>query len=108
LAAANALACGVCGLTDGSTTGDWRLPSVSELESLIDFERVSPALSNAADNCHRAEGDALPEVQSDYYWSSTSHIEGANTAWNMHLYHGFVNMNNKSSSCYVWTVRRGR
>ena len=31
------LANGACGLTDGSTTGDWRLPNEKELHSLIDL-----------------------------------------------------------------------
>ena len=32
---ANTLATGACGLTDSSMAGDWRLPSVNELQSLI-------------------------------------------------------------------------
>jgi hypothetical protein len=48
IAAANALASGSCGLSDGSKAGDWRLPNVKELESLIDFAFAGPALSYAA------------------------------------------------------------
>jgi hypothetical protein len=44
LNAANTLASGSCGLTDGSAAGDWRLPNVKELQSLIDFGNVNPAL----------------------------------------------------------------
>jgi hypothetical protein len=48
LTAANTLASGSCGLTAGSMAGDWRLPNAKELQSLIDFGFVTPALSNAA------------------------------------------------------------
>jgi len=33
----NSLASGACGLTDNSVAGDWRLPNVKELHSLIDL-----------------------------------------------------------------------
>jgi len=35
---------GDCGLSDGSVAGDWRLPNVRELSSLIDFSEVDPGL----------------------------------------------------------------
>jgi hypothetical protein len=34
---AHSLASGICGLADGSVAGDWRLPNVKELQSLVDF-----------------------------------------------------------------------
>ena len=40
----NDLADGICGLTDGSVVGDWRLPNVKELLSLIDYANNFPAL----------------------------------------------------------------
>jgi Protein of unknown function (DUF1566) len=41
---ANTLSNGTCGLTDGSVAGDWRLPNVKELLSLIDYGHFDPAL----------------------------------------------------------------
>ena len=41
---ANGLHSGMAGLTDGSQVGDWRLPNIRELRSLIDYERYAPAL----------------------------------------------------------------
>lgn len=38
------LSSGACGLTDGSRPGDWRLPNIRELLSLIDYGRSGPAL----------------------------------------------------------------
>ena len=43
LSDANTLASGSAGLTDGSVAGDWRLPNVKELQSLIDFAYDNPA-----------------------------------------------------------------
>jgi len=45
LTLANGLTSGQCGLTDGSTAGQWRLPNIKELESLIDLNQQSPALT---------------------------------------------------------------
>ena len=42
---ANQLASGACGLTDGSKAGDWRLPNINELESMVDVSESNPALS---------------------------------------------------------------
>jgi hypothetical protein len=44
LTSANNLANGQCSLTDGSVAGDWRLPNVRELESLVDFGQFNPSL----------------------------------------------------------------
>ena len=45
---ADNLSNGTCGLTDGSSAGDWRLPNRVELTSLVNSEYYNPALSNAA------------------------------------------------------------
>ena len=45
-----------CGLSDGSVAGDWRLPNVKELQSLIDFGFSGPALSNAAGTANGPRG----------------------------------------------------
>ena len=39
-----------CGLSDGSKAGDWRLPNVKELQSLIDFGAFDPALPAGTTN----------------------------------------------------------
>lgn len=45
LDAANTLMDGACGLSDGSVAGDWRLPNMNELKSLVDYMNVGPALT---------------------------------------------------------------
>lgn len=105
---ANALASGACGLTDGSVAGDWRLPSRFELESLLDLEYWSPALSNAAGTGQWVEGDAFSGVQFHVYWSSTSNADYPQHAWYVTLYDGYVCAVVKTANYYVWPVRGGQ
>ena len=86
------------GLTDGSIEGDWRLPNVRELQSLIDYEQRDPALPLE----HPFTG-----VQKDYYWSSSTIKVDMGFAWNVGLGGGLVEVDGKSLTHYVWPVRGG-
>jgi len=57
------LAAGQCGLSDGSTAGQWRLPNLNELESLIDVSASSPALTTS---------NPFTNVSTGIYWTSTA------------------------------------
>jgi hypothetical protein len=98
LSDANGLASGSCGLTDGSSAGDWRLPNINELRSLID-----PDTKPAIPSVHPFWG-----VQSYYYWSSTTYANDTDRAWDVHLDDGYVNICNKTGTDYVWPVRGGQ
>lgn len=99
---------GDCGLSDGSTAGEWRLPNVRELFSLGDFAYYTPALSNAAGTGQWVDGDAFTDVKSDYYWSSTT-IASTNTqAWYVQVGNGRANTGVKTNLYYVWPVRGGQ
>ena len=65
------LADGLCGLTDGSTRGDWRLPRDYELWSLVDPRLRSPSLRDGAGVGQWTEGDAFLGVVSTNYWTIT-------------------------------------
>jgi hypothetical protein len=65
LAATGQLAAGRCGLSDGSTAGQWRMPNINELESLVDVSQASPALT--------AGHPFLRVDLARAYWSSTTY-----------------------------------
>ena len=101
------LATGACGLTDGSQRGDWRLPNLHELLSLIDYSQFDPALpaGHPFTNVTFASGSSL------IYWTST--IQAATTAccsqlWTVNLSDGRTfgfGLNNFPGT--VWPVKGG-
>jgi len=92
----NTLADGSCGLTDGSGTGDWRLPNIQELNSLIDLGETDPALPM---------GHPFSNVQSSFYWSSSTNTYSINYAWYADLHNGNVGYHYKYHNYYMWCVR---
>jgi hypothetical protein len=103
---ANALNSGECGLSDGSSEGDWRLPNVRELQSLLHYGVHDPAVPNTVGTGQWSEGDPFIGVQSDYYWSSTTFT--TTDAWRVYLGNGYVNGSYKPSDNCVWPVRGGQ
>jgi hypothetical protein len=98
LTESNGLANGSCGLTDGSVSGDWRLPHIKELQSLCDYGRVSPAFPSE---------HPFKNIIHGAYWSSTTRADDPEKAWNLSFYTGWVNTQDKTSSQRVWPVRGG-
>jgi len=97
----NDLAEGRCGLVDGSISGDWRMPNIKELLSLIDYSNAEPALP--------IPRQIFPGVLTGFYWSSTSvptHVvEGA--AWTLEVWYGLTFPIFTDSVADVWPVRGG-
>ena len=66
-------------LSDGSFPGDWRLPTMEELCSLIDYGKRDPALPS---------GHMFSDVPQGYYWSSTKIEYHSGLAWTVYLHVG--------------------
>ncbi|HUO18445.1 MAG TPA: DUF1566 domain-containing protein, partial [Steroidobacteraceae bacterium] len=101
---------GQCGLSDGSAAGEWRLPNLNELASLLDASRSAPAVGGPFANLPAAASGSV-------YWTSTPYWQGAGSAtfsaWAIRLSDGrYVNGDDAngsnvmaSASNGVWAVK---
>ncbi|MCP3951243.1 MAG: DUF1566 domain-containing protein [Desulfobacterales bacterium] len=108
LSDADSLANGDCSLSDSSSAGDWRLPNRKELLSLIDLDFFDPALSDATGTNKWTGDNVFTDVQSFYYWSSSTFVEYASDAWIVDLDGGEVSGYDKTETSYVWPVKAGQ
>jgi hypothetical protein len=73
----------------------WRLPTITELESLIDCSMHSPALPRP---------HAFKNLR-DVYWSSTTSLYEPDWAWALYLDKGAVGVGQKQQARFhVWAV----
>jgi hypothetical protein len=78
---------------------DWRLPNRTELESLIDITRVSPAIDTTA----------FPNTPSSVFWSSTVSTHNLANAWFVNLLNGSSRTSGQTSgTSRVRLVRSGQ
>ena len=79
---------------------DWRLPNRKELRSLINY--------GLANNATALNTLGFTNVQTFYYWSSSSIAGSVADARIVDMSDGNVNAENKAASFYVWPVRAGQ
>lgn len=77
---------------------DWRLPTIKELQALVDRTQTAPALSI---------GHPFLQVQNGYYWSSSGGVNIVEYAWLMDITYGIVKFDYPSycNFQHVWPVR---
>jgi quinol monooxygenase YgiN len=95
---AKGLASGRRGLMDGSVAGDWRLPTIRELFSLIDYDTADPIIP---------AGHPFMNVRSAIYWTSTSLAAAPSLAWMMTLGIAPTVFDLKTNANRMWPVRKG-
>ena len=72
---------GRCGLTDGSEPGDWRMPNLIELRSLIAYDQPGPVLP---------PGHPF-DLRGYDFWTSTIYVPGGGSgAWSVDFYFGDI------------------
>jgi hypothetical protein len=114
LIAANSLASGSLSglLTDGSKAGDWRLPNVRELLSLIDYSAGGPPVPAPT----LPAGHPFTGVVADKWWTSTTVVGTSTNAWTVSFLDGMAYdygfgvgdpSNLKTEFHWVWCVRGG-
>lgn len=73
----------------------WRLPTVMELQTLIDVRATSPAIDT----------EVFPGTRAELYWSSTARAEDDNQVWRIDAATGVANLALRSETMYVRCVR---
>jgi hypothetical protein len=76
--------------------GGWRLPTYTELESIVDYGRSLPTI-NPIFHC-----------QSSAYWSASTHADDTNHAWYFYFNFGGDNWCYEANTNYVRCVRAGQ
>ncbi len=76
---------------------DWRLPSIKELRSIIDYSQYNPTINTMY----------FPDTVSSNYWSSTTYTTHKNSAWFVEFKQGQSVGNPKSSKTYYVRAVRG-
>jgi len=111
---------GLCDLTDHSQPGDWRLPTRAEWETTVEHAvfhgctlgagKDPSVTNNPGTDCLSVGPTAVSNVESWFYWSSSSNGVSPAFAWEVNLQSGGLDAvsGEKTFDYYVWLVRGGQ
>jgi len=114
-----------CNLSDGSSPGDWRLPTFAEWQEMVTAAvslgctlGASPTITsdnglgcwNENDLLCQAAGTScsFTGVEAAGYWSATVDVTNPANAWDVSLVVGLVYLSPKDTMNYIWPVRSGQ
>ena len=107
----NAIAGHVATLNSMNFAGhnDWRTPNVKELESIVNYQNVSPSVSSAFNNnCSPGCGVTTCSCTATLkYWTSTTVASAPPSGWFVNFDFGYTGFENKSMGFSVRAVRGG-
>jgi hypothetical protein len=105
----------VCSLSDGSSAGDWRLPTKTEWMTMIAYayktkHYSSPALTNDAGTAPWSSGPSSFTSVQTFYWTSTTYLGNtvSPAAWFVNMYTVGMAWRDKTDPGFVWPVRVGQ
>ncbi len=88
-----------CAILQLGDHDDWRLPSIEELLSLVDYSQYKPSIAKGV----------FDYISTDVnYWSSTTYVDFISSAWYGNFSNGSSDYGTKSSRDYVRCVRNGQ
>jgi len=73
---------------------DWRLPSIKELQSIVDRKKHDPAIKAGFKN-----------TATDFYWSASPGVGSGSSAWIVYFYGGHTSYGTKTNKNCVRCVR---
>ncbi len=95
------------GLTDGSSEGDWRLPSLAEWTEFFDTSYNSPAICNSSGTAQLSNGDPffyVDDLSNQNYWTNFYNLM-TDDAFYVDLRDGSSSSWSSTMTCKVWPVR---
>jgi len=89
----------ICSAKSVGERKGWRLPTLSELSSLVDPTKTDPALPS---------GHPFRNVITSFYWSASVWQKDQNWGQGVRFYDGNIHIGTKDNQFYVWCVRGGQ
>lgn len=107
-----------CGLADGSSPGEWRLPTMAELDAMIvtggDSDVCQARILNDVGNgcwdeeCFGLGTCSFYDMQTGPYWSASTYFGQPGAAWVGDLGDGFCYPHDSAQVAFLWPVRGGQ